>query len=84
MRSPGQRGETVNGTTTRIDGWVRQLTRSKGLRTRNGRFQAKELSKSGEFFASLARELLITWLKLSLLTLSEANYKPVHRADIIA
>jgi hypothetical protein len=37
-----------------------QVTRSKGLRVENGRFPTKELTKTGESFASLSKELLIS------------------------
>jgi hypothetical protein len=40
------------------------MTRSKGLRAGNGRFQAKELAKTRESFASLAKELLISWFRV--------------------
>jgi hypothetical protein len=38
---------------------MKQVIRSKGLHTPTGRFQAKELAKTSEFFASFAKGLLI-------------------------
>ena len=42
----------------------RQVTRSKGLRGRNGRFQAKELTKTRKSFALLRKGLSRFWVRV--------------------